>query len=167
VLFLGESMVSRRQGLLVTAVVVAALYGVSLMMRPLAATNSSNARFNAYVTYFRRQEGYIVEYRDFDGFEDMVDEMYKPVGSPNPQAILPNVFVKSVKVFTLGRDFEGDEVAIMMTPGSLDYPVTVYYDDEKNTLFYIGDAFSSRFFYAARAPDPTATYGYYCTFAAN
>jgi hypothetical protein len=119
------------------------------------------------VTYFQRQEGYNVEYRDFDGFEDIVDEMYKPVGSPNPQAILPNVFVKSVKVFTLGREFEGDEVAIMMTPASLDNPVTIYYDDEKNTLFYIGDAFSSRFFYAARAPDPTATYGYYCVFASN
>ncbi len=46
----------------------------------------------------------------------------------------------------------------------MDNPVTVYYDDEKDILFYVGDAFSSRFFYAARAPDPTATYGYYTQF---
>jgi hypothetical protein len=167
VLFLGESMVGRREGILIAVVVVAALYGVSLMLKPKASTNSTNSRFNAYVTYFQRQIGYTVEYRDFDTFEDLVDEMYKPVGSPNPQPILPNVFAKSVKVYTLGWDFEGDEVAAMMTPGSLDTPVTVYYDDDKNTLFYVGDALSSRFFYAARAPDLTATYGYYAVFAGN
>jgi hypothetical protein len=67
----------------------------------------------------------------------------------------------------LGHDFEGGEVAAMMTDTPADNPMTVYYDDEKNILFFVGDAWSSRFFYAARAPDPTATYGYYSTFAKN
>jgi hypothetical protein len=134
------------------------------MLKPVAMTDSTNTRFNAYVAYFSRQQGYIVEYHDFDTFPDMVDDMYKPVGSPNPQGLMQNVFVKSVKVYSLGQDFEGGEVEAMMTPSPLDNPVTIYYDDEKNILFYIGDAFSSRFFYAARAPDPTATYGYYTQF---
>jgi hypothetical protein len=116
------------------------------------------------VTYFRRQKGYTVEYHDFDTFPDMVDEMYKPVGSPNPQGLMSNVFVKSVKVYSLGEEFEGGEIEAMMTETPLDRPVTVYYDDEKDVLFYVGDALSSRFFYAARAPDLTATYGYYTQF---
>ncbi len=157
-------MVDRKQAAIIAVVVVALLFGISTMLKPKVTTDSTNARFNAYVTYFRRQIGYTVEYRDFDTFEDIVDQMYKPVGSPNPQALMSNVFVKSVKVYSLGREFEGGEVDAMMTPASLDRPVTVYYDDEKEILFYVGDAFSSRFFYAARAPDPTATYGYYTGF---
>jgi hypothetical protein len=161
-------MESRRiRTLVIIVVIVAVLYGASIMLKPEAATNSTNSRFNAYVVYFQRQENYIVEYLDFDTFPDMVDFMYKPVGSPNPQAILPNVLVKSIKVTSLGHDFEGGEVDAMMTETPSDNPMTVYYDDEKNTLFFIGDAWSSRFFYAARAPDPDATYGYYATFAAN
>jgi len=157
-------MASRRNSALIAVAVVVALYLTSSMLKPEASTDSTNARFNAYVTYFRRQKGYTVEYHDFDTFPDMVDEMYKPVGSPNPQGLMSNVFVKSVKVYTLGWDFEGGEIAAMMMPGSLDRPVTIYYDDEEDVLFYIGDALSSRFFYAARAPDLTATYGYYTQF---
>ena len=157
-------MVSRRNSALIGVAVVVALYLTSSMLKPEASTDSTNARFNHYVTYFRRQKGYTVEYRDFDTFPDMVDEMYKPVGSPNPQSLMSNVFVKSVKVYSLGREFEGGEIEAMMTETPLDRPVTVYYDDEKDVLFYVGDAFSSRFFYAARAPDPTATYGYYTAF---
>lgn len=157
-------MVSRRNSALIGVAVVVALYLTSSMLKPEASTDSTNARFNHYVTYFRRQKGYTVEYRDFDTFPDMVDEMYKPVGSPNPQSLMSNVFVKSVKVYSLGREFEGGEIEAMMTETPLDRPVTVYYDDEKDVLFYVGDAFSSRFFYAARAPDPTATYGYYTQF---
>ena len=157
-------MVSRRNSALIAVAVVVALYLTSSMLKPDASTDSTNARFNHYVTYFRRQKGYTVEYRDFDTFPDMVDEMYKPVGSPNPQSLMSNVFVKSVKVYSLGREFEGGEIEAMMTETPLDRPVTVYYDDEKDVLFYVGDAFSSRFFYAARAPDPTATYGYYTAF---
>ena len=157
-------MVSRRNSALIGVAVVVALYLTSSMLKPEASTDSTNARFNHYVTYFRRQKGYTVEYRDFDTFPDMVDEMYKPVGSPRPQGLMSNVFVKSVKVYSLGREFEGGEIEAMMTETPLDRPVTVYYDDEKDVLFYVGDAFSSRFFYAARAPDPTATYGYYTAF---
>jgi hypothetical protein len=157
-------MVDRKQTAIIAVVVVALLFVTSTMLKPKVTTDSTNVRFNAYVTYFRRQVGYTVEYRDFDTFEDIVDEMYKPVGSPNPQGLMSNVFVKSVKVYSLGQDFEGGEVDAMMTGASLDHPVTVYYDDEKDILFYVGDAFSSRFFYAARAPDPTATYGYYTQF---
>ena len=157
-------MVSQRNGALIAVAVVVALYLASSMLKPEAATDSTNTRFNDYVTYFRRQKGYTVEYLDFDTFPDMVDEMYKPVGSPNPQGLMSNVFIKSVKVYSLGREFDGGEIEAMMTESPLDRPVTVYYDDEKDILFYVGDAYSSRFFYAARAPDPTATYGYYTQF---
>ena len=157
----------RIRTLVIVVVVVAGLYGLNIMMKPKMVTNSTNPRFNAYVVYFQRQAGYNVEYHDFDTFPDMVDFMYKPVGSPNPQAILPNVLVKSIKVTSLGHDFEGGEIAAMMTDTPLDNPITVYYDDENNVLFFVGDAWSSRFFYAARAPDPTATYGYYSVFAKN
>ena len=157
-------MVSRTQGAIIAVAVVALIYGASTMFKPKAVTDSTNVRFNAWVTYFRRQKGYTVEYHDFDMFADMVDEMYKPVGSPNPQGLMSNVFAKAIKVHSLGREFEGDEITAMMTPGSLDNPVTVYYDDDEDVMFFVGDAFTSRFFYAARAPDPTATYGYYTEF---
>jgi len=157
----------RVRTLIIIVVIVGGLYGVSLLLKPKAVTNSTNMRFNAYVVYFQRQDNYIVEYHDFDDLPNMVDFMYKPVGSPYPQAILPNVLVKSIKVTSLGHDFEGGEVDAMMTPTPAEGQITIYYDDVKNTLFFVGDAWSSRFFYAARAPDPTATYGYYATFASN
>lgn len=162
-LFKGESM-ERKRALVVIVVIAALFFGASSMLKPKPATDSTNPRFNAYVTYFRRQKGYTVEYSDFDTFADKVDEMYKPVGSLDPHPIMGNVFIKSVKLFTLGQEFSGGELEAMCTRASLDKPVTVYYDDEKDIIFFIGDAFSSRFFYAARAPDPTATYGYYTSF---
>jgi hypothetical protein len=144
---------------------VALFYGPTVIFKPKDLTRSTNKQFNAYVNFFERETWTTIEYRDFDTFEDSVDQMYKPVGSPHHQAILANKFVTSAKVFSLGREFDGDEVAAMRTESPS--PVKVYYDDEKEVLFYIGDAFSSRFFYAARAPDPTATYGYYTTFTSS
>ena len=164
-LFKGESMERRGMRALVVIVVIVALFFVaSSMLKTKFVTDSTNPRFNAYVTYFRRQKGYTVEYSNFDTFADEVDEMYKPVGSLDARPIMEFVFVKTVKLFTLGREFSGTELEAMCTKASLDKPVTVYYDDEKDVIFFIGDAFCSRFFYAARAPDPTATYGYYTTF---
>ena len=157
----------RIRKLVILVVIVAAFYGLSMLMKPKLVTNSPDPRFNNWVAYFQRQEGYTVEYHDFDTFEDMVDEMYKPVGSPNPQPILSHVFASAVKVHSLGPEFEGTEMEAIGTRASLDYPVTVYYDDEDNIIFFVGNAASSRFFYAARATDLTATYGYYTAFQAN
>jgi len=154
----------RIRKLVILVVIVAAFYGISIMMKPKMVTNSPNPRFNHWVTYFQRQEGYIVEYRDFDTLEEMVDVMYKPVGSPNPQPLLATVFASSVKVHSLGPEFEGTEMEALGTRASLDYPVTVYYDDEADIIFFVGNAASSRFFYAARATDQAATYGYYTAF---
>lgn len=153
---------------LVSIVVIAALFfGASTMLKPKLVTDSTNPRFNQYVTYFQRQKGYTVEYHNFDTFPDEVDEMYKPVGALNPSALMEIVFCKTVKLFTLGREFSGGEFDAMTTKASMDKTVTVYYDDEEEVIFFVGDAFCSRFFYAARAPDPDATYGYYTTFSAR
>jgi len=157
----------RMRKLIIVVVIVAAFYGLSLMLKPAASTNSTNARFNSWVTYFSRQAGYTVEYRDFDEFEGMVDNMYRPVGSPLPQPIMNLVFAKAVKLQSLGPDFDGGEFEAMTTRPSEDNPVTVYYDDDQNFIFFVGNAYSSRFFYAARATDATATYGYYTMFASN
>lgn len=161
-------MESRGVRALVIIVVIAAfIFAVSSLVKPKFSTDSKNPRFNHYVTYFRRQKGYTIEYHNFSTFPDEVDEMYKPVGSLSPAPLMENVFVKTVKVFALGRDFNGTEFEAMCTEASLEKPVTVYYDDEEEVVFFIGDAYCSRFFYAARARDPDATYGYYTTFTAR
>ena len=155
------------RALVVIVVIVVIFFGASSMFKTKLVTDSTNPRFNAYVTYFSRQEGYTVEYRDFDTFPDEVDEMYKPVGALNPSALMEIVFCKAVKLYTLGRDYSGGEFEAMCTRASAEKTVTVYYDDEEEVIFFVGDAYCSRFFYAARAPDPTRTYGYYTTFAAR
>ncbi len=161
-------MESRGVRALVVIVVIVALYfGGSMLLKPEFTTDSTNPRFNHYVNYFRRQKGYTVEYRNFTTFPDDVDLMYKPVGSPNPAPLMENVFVKTVKVYTLGQEFTGTEFEAMMTPASDDRPVTVYFDDVAEVIFFIGDYYCSRFFYAARAADRTASYGYYTTFTAR
>ena len=153
---------------LVAIVVIAALYfGGSLMLKQEFTTDSTNPRFNHYVNYFRRQKGYTVEYRDFSAFPDDVDVMYKPVGSLDPAPLMEIVFCKTVKLYTLGQEYEGGEFEAMCTMASEDRPVTVYYDDEAEVVFFIGDYYCSRFFYAARAADRTASYGYYTTFTAR
>jgi len=136
------------------------------MLRPKMVTNSTDVRFNAWVAYFQRQAGYTVEYHDFDDLPNMVDNMYRPVGSPFPQPLMELVFAKTVKLQSLGPDFEGGEFEAMTTRPSVDNPVTVYYDDHENIMFIVGNAYSSRFFYAARATDQDATYGYYSIFGA-
>lgn len=165
-------MQSKRMRTLVIIVVIVVFYiGVNSIFRMRAresrVTDSTNPRFNSYVAYFMRQKGYTVEYRDFSTFADEVDEMYKPVGALNPSALMEIVFCKTVKLYTLGPEYSGGEFEAMCTEAETDKTVTVYYDNEEEVIFFIGDAYCSRFFYAARAPDPDATYGYYTTFAAR
>lgn len=152
------------RALVVIVVIVALYFGGSLMFKTKQVTDSTNPRFNAYVTYFSRQKGYTLEYRNFDTLADEVDEMYKPVGSLDPRPLMPIVFCKTVKLFALGPEFSGTEFEAMCTKASLEQPITVYYDDEIETLFFIGDAFCSRYFYVATAADPDSTYGYYTSF---
>jgi hypothetical protein len=172
VLLKGKSM--QRKGmrsLVVLVAIVVSLIGVNSIFkfraRASMVTDSTNPRFNQYVSYFSRQKGYTIEYSNFSTFPDEVDQMYKPVGSLSPAPLSEIVFCKTVKLFALGREYSGTEFEAMCTMATLDKPITVYYDDEAEVIFFIGDAFCSRFFYAARAADPTATYGYYTTFSAR
>ncbi|KON26126.1 hypothetical protein AC480_06335 [miscellaneous Crenarchaeota group archaeon SMTZ1-55] len=157
--------------LVVLVAIVVFIFGLNSIFkfraRASMVTDSTNPRFNQYVSYFSRQKGYIVEYKNFSTFPDDVDVMYKPVGSLDPAPLMEIVFCKTVKLYTLGREFEGGEFEAMCTMASLEKPVTVYYDDEQEVIFFIGDYYCSRFFYAARAADRTATYGYYTTFTAR
>ena len=159
---------SRLIKIFVIVFAVALFYGANAMLKPEPLTRSDNSRFDDWARYFTR-EGYTFEYRNFDTFPDMVDIMYRPVGSPTHQAILTNVFAISVRVFSLGPEFverkrakNATYLEALGTP--LIRQVTVYYDDEKDIMFFVGNADSSIFFYAARAANLTATYGYYCRF---
>jgi hypothetical protein len=104
--------------------------------------------------YFMRQPGYTVEYLDFDTFEEGVDVM-KVIQTMNAIA-------DHVTLYSLGPDYEDayhgavrtgrsgviNEALKVRTAG--DYPVTIYYDDEMRSVFYIGIG-----------SDPDLTYGYY------
>ena len=64
-------MKNPRNRIIVAVIGVAALFFfVGLIMGPKPATKSKNARFNDWVKYYRRQDGYTVEYRKFETFEE-------------------------------------------------------------------------------------------------
>ncbi len=147
----------KRSRLLRYVVVVAliALFPVmSMMMKPKPVTRSDNFQFNEWMRYFMRQSGYTVEYLDFDTFEEGIDIM----------KVVPGVtsIADHITLFSLGPDFEeayhgavrtgrsGIIMEALKVRSSGDYPVTVYYDDEKQYVFYIG-----------LGSDPDLSYGYY------
>jgi hypothetical protein len=143
---------------LLRLVVIVAFVGLFMvinpMLKPKPVTGSDNFQFNEWMRYFMRQPGYTVEYLDFDTFEEGVDIM-KVIQTMNAIA-------DHVTLYSLGPDYEDayhgavrtgrsgviNEALKVRTAG--DYPVTIYYDDEMRSVFYIGIG-----------SDPDLTYGYY------
>jgi len=143
---------------LLRLVVIVAFVGLFMvinpMLKPKPVTGSDNFQFNEWMRYFMRQPGYTVEYLDFDTFEEGVDIM-KVIQTMNAIA-------DHLTLYSLGPDYEDayhgavrtgrsgviNEALKVRTAG--DYPVTIYYDDEMRSVFYIGIG-----------SDPDLTYGYY------
>ncbi len=143
---------------LLRLVVIVAFVGLFMvinpMLKPKPVTGSDNFQFDEWMRYFMRQPGYTVEYLDFDTFEEGVDIM-KVIQTMNAIA-------DHLTLFSLGPDYEDayhgavrtgrsgviNEALKVRTAG--DYPVTIYYDDEMRSVFYIG-----------LGSDPDLTYGYY------
>jgi hypothetical protein len=102
-----------RNGVILSVVVFASIFAVSYMMfKPKPATESKNARFNDWVTYFRGKEGHTVEYLDFASFRDESD-------------------------FSVGRQANvlADDIELVkVLMGS----VLVFFDWEKDTIFFRG-----------------------------
>ena len=102
-----------RNRLIIGVIVVATIFFIAApMLRPKGDTESKNARFNDWVRYFRRQEGYTVEYLNFATFSEGVD------------------VVSSMQALKMSIDIE-DIYAKMGI-------VTVYYDWEVDRIFFIG-----------------------------
>jgi hypothetical protein len=143
---------------LLRLVVIVAFVGLFMvinpMLKPKPVTGSDNFQFDEWMRYFMRQPGYTVEYLDFDTFEEGVDVM-KVIQTMNAIA-------DHLTLYSLGPDYEDayhgavrtgrsgviNEALKVRTAG--DYPVTIYYDDEMRSVFYIG-----------LGSDPDLTYGYY------
>jgi hypothetical protein len=105
---------SLRNRIIVGVIVVATLFSVAgPLLGPKAATDSSNARFNDWVRYYRRLDGYTVEYRNWETFSDDMDVMGYGI-----QALKMSMDIVELK------DLMG--------------VVTVYYDWEMDRIFYIG-----------------------------
>ena len=106
-------MKSTRNRIVAAILVAAALFYVGApLLKPKSTTGSENARFNDWVEYYRRQEGYTVEYHSFDDFKAEVDV----------------VRVKQA------LEMSEDVVDYKNEIGS----VTVYYDGDNDRIFYIG-----------------------------
>ena len=104
---------SSRNRVIVAVIVVAALfYVVGPILGPKAATESKNVRFNDWVNYYRRQDGYTVEYRKFETFDEDTDVMMS---------------LQAAKMSDDVTDFK-----------DLMGAVTVYYDWEIERIFYTG-----------------------------
>ena len=95
---------------------IAALFVFNNIAVPTSITDSENDRFNEYVTYFTNCEGYTVEYRNFDTFE----------GGDNT---IPMQASKMSSDITDVRDETGF--------------ATVYFDWEKDVIFYLGSGSKS------------------------
>ena len=151
-----ETLQKRSKLLRVVVIVVfIALFSVmNTMLKPKPVTGSDNFQYDEWMRYFMRQPGYTVEYLDFDTFEEDMDIMKVIPGM--------NSIADHITLFSLGPDFEEayhgavrtgrsgviNEALKVRTAG--DYPVTVYYDDEAQNIFYVG-----------LGSDPDLSYGYY------
>jgi hypothetical protein len=106
-------MSSSRNRIIAAVIVAAALFYVAApLLMPKPTTGSTNARFNDWVKYYQRQDGYTVEYHDFDTFSEEVDT------------------IRLLQALEMSEDV----VDYMDEMGA----VTVYYDGEIDRIFYIG-----------------------------
>lgn len=150
-------IIQKRPGLFRFAAFVAVvglIMVINPMLRAKPVTNSDNFQFNDWMRYFMRQPGYTVEYLEFETFEESCDVIVK-VPSVNSLA-------DHITLFSLGADYEDAYMGAVRTQRSGvinealkvrnagDYPVTVYYDDDKLYIFYVGIGL-----------DRDLSYGYY------
>ena len=124
------------------------------MLKPRPVTRSDNFQYDEWVRYFMRQRGYTVEYRSLDAFKEEIDDVTQVPAMAS--------LADHITLFSLGPEYEDDYFGAVNTGRSGvilealkvraqgDYPVTVYYDDEARSVFYIG-----------LGSDPDLTYGYY------
>lgn len=145
---------SRLLRLVVIVALIAVFSVVNTMMKPKPVTRSDDFQYNDWMRYFMRQTGYTVEYLDYDTFEESVDVVSYVPGMSS--------LADHITLFSLGPDYEEAYMGAVRTGRSGvilealkvrnagDYPVTVYYDDETQRVFYIG-----------LGSDPDLSYGYY------
>ena len=138
----------------VFVVIIAAFWGLSIMMKPKPVTRCDNPQYNDWMRYFMRQPGYTVEYLNIDTFRESCDVV--------TVAQTFSALADHITLFSLGDEWETEYYNAVRTgrSGKInealkvrcagDYPVTVYYDDEDLSIFYVG-----------RGSDPDLTYGYY------
>lgn len=108
-----EVSIKKRYLLIIGIVVVISLFMISkTMFKPIQATESTNVRFNQWVSYYRRNEGYSVEYYNFDTFKNESDIVVSKMTSTLALGILQF------------KEAEGS--------------VTVYFDWESDIIFYRG-----------------------------
>ena len=134
--------------------IIAVFMGLRIVMKPKPVTRSDDAQFNDWMRYFMSQPGYTVEYMDFDTFEESVDSV--------TQVQTISAIADHLTLFSLGPDYEeayrgavrtgrsGVINEALKVRSSGDYPATVYYDDERLSVFYIGSG-----------SDPDLSYGYF------
>jgi len=143
---------------LLRLVIIVAFIGLYMvinpMLQPKPVTRSDDFQFNDWMRYFMRQPGYTVEYMDVDTFKESVDI------ATQVQTI--SAIADHLTLFSLGPDYEEAYRGAVRTGRSGvinealkvrlagDYPATVYYDDERLSVFYIG-----------LGSDPDLSYGYY------
>jgi hypothetical protein len=138
----------------VFVVIIAAFWGLSIMMKPKPVTRSNNAQFNDWMRYYMRQPGYTVEFMDFSEFEESMDTCIQvPAMSSLADhitlySLLPDWETEYQNAVRTGRSGKINEALEVRLTG--DYPVTVYYDDLEMMVFYVG-----------LGSDPDLNYGYY------
>lgn len=134
--------------------IIAVFMGMRIVMKPKPVTRSDDAQFNDWIRYFNRQPGYTVEYLEFNTFKESVDSVTQV------QSI--SAIADHLTLFSLGSEYKTAYEGAVRTGRSGvinealkvrlagDYPVTVYYDDEALSVFYVGTG-----------ADTDLTYGYY------
>lgn len=106
---------------IVGALAIASLVVISNNLNSKSITESKNARFNEWVSYYSRCEGYTVEYYNFDTFSSESDIVTRSSAS----------------------GMAGNVQEIKQLFGF----VTVYFDWERDIIFYRGSGPDSKLLY--------------------
>ena len=103
---------TKTQYYIIGVLAIASLFVISSSIRPNSITESKNIRFNDWVRYYRKCEGYTVEYYDFETFKSESD------------------VVKSSMANVMASDVQDVKELIGF--------VTVYFDWERDVIFFRG-----------------------------
>ena len=101
-------------------IAITSLFVFNNIYAPNSITDSKNERFNQWVTYFSEREGLTVEYKNFDAFK----------GGENTINMQAN---------KMATDISGVRDDVGFT--------TVYFDCEKDIIFYLGAGVKSELEY--------------------